>query len=173
MLRRGLAGTRVSDICAKARISPGHLYHYFDSKDSIIAAFVETTLEETDGQLTERIGGCGPIEAVLTDLGWLKRPEEFALRFEILAQAGRSLKIAKILQSHSEGLRLKLFEAVRQGQISGEIDEGVDPLLASTALIGVMDALKAGALRYPEMDPSTAAASFKPMIERYIAPRPD
>src|SRR5215467_9131451 len=34
--RDGFLGISIADICQEAGISPGHLYHYFDSKDAIL-----------------------------------------------------------------------------------------------------------------------------------------
>ena len=43
--RDGFRGASISDICAAAGMSPGHLYHYFDSKEAIIEAIFESRLE--------------------------------------------------------------------------------------------------------------------------------
>src|SRR5260370_35024327 len=43
--RNGFRGASIGDICAAARMSPGHLYHYFDSKEAIIEAIFELRLE--------------------------------------------------------------------------------------------------------------------------------
>src|SRR5882757_2617176 len=55
--RDGFRGASMGDICAAARMSPGHLYHYFDSKEAIIEALSELRLERetaTVGELTLR-----------------------------------------------------------------------------------------------------------------------
>ena len=39
-LRSGLRGASIAAICSEAGISPGHLYHYFDSKEAVFAALV-------------------------------------------------------------------------------------------------------------------------------------
>ena len=111
-LRKGLTGASVSDICAEVGIGPGHLYHYFDSKDSLIAAFVEMNLKEADDELTARFTDRAPAGDFPPDFAWLGRTEELALIFEILAQAARSQRIAKILQAHGKRLLLNLSDAV-------------------------------------------------------------
>src|ERR1700676_2390852 len=40
--RDGLRGASIDDICTAAHMSPGHLYHYFDSKEAIIEALFES-----------------------------------------------------------------------------------------------------------------------------------
>ena len=37
-IRNGFRGASIADICAEAGISPGHLYHYFPSKEAIVGA---------------------------------------------------------------------------------------------------------------------------------------
>jgi TetR/AcrR family transcriptional repressor of uid operon len=49
--RSGLNGASISDICAEAKISRGHLYHYFDDKDAIITTMAEERLNEITSSL--------------------------------------------------------------------------------------------------------------------------
>src|SRR2546423_14502706 len=51
--RDGFHGASISDICATAKISPGHLYHYFESKEAIIEAIVETGFEKATSVFEE------------------------------------------------------------------------------------------------------------------------
>ena len=51
-VRDGLQGASISSICAEARISPGHLYHYFTSKEAIVSAMIEVRLEEAAAGLS-------------------------------------------------------------------------------------------------------------------------
>ena len=44
-LRSGFHQTTTDEICHEASITPGGLYHYFDSKDELIAAVVERSAE--------------------------------------------------------------------------------------------------------------------------------
>ena len=39
--RDGLRGASIDDICTAAHMSPGHLYHYFDSKEALGYAIVD------------------------------------------------------------------------------------------------------------------------------------
>jgi AcrR family transcriptional regulator len=45
--RKGLAGTRISDIAADAHVSQGLVYHYFPTKEVLFAEIVEGALRET------------------------------------------------------------------------------------------------------------------------------
>ncbi len=48
LAERGLAGTNVRAICARAGVSPGLLRHYFGGIDDLIAATYEATSERMD-----------------------------------------------------------------------------------------------------------------------------
>src|SRR5260221_11274361 len=50
-VRDGFRGASTSDICAEAKISPGHLYHYFASKEAIMAAMAEANLDQAAPRL--------------------------------------------------------------------------------------------------------------------------
>jgi AcrR family transcriptional regulator len=39
--RQGVDGTSIKDIAGAAGVAPGLLYHYFDSKDDLVAAVLE------------------------------------------------------------------------------------------------------------------------------------
>src|SRR6266851_6501514 len=68
--RDGFRGASIGDICAAARMSPGHLYHYFDSKEAIIEAIFESRLERE----TAIVGELAPNTDLITALcGWLDR----------------------------------------------------------------------------------------------------
>ena len=45
--RKGFHGTSTAEICAEAGMSPGNLFHYYPTKQAIIAAIVEQDRRET------------------------------------------------------------------------------------------------------------------------------
>src|SRR3990167_742348 len=46
-LRNGFHQTTTDDICHEASITPGGLYHYFRSKEDVIAAVIKASAEES------------------------------------------------------------------------------------------------------------------------------
>jgi len=54
-LRSGFHQTTTDEICREASITPGGLYHYFDSKDELIAAVVERSAESATERLRSLI----------------------------------------------------------------------------------------------------------------------
>ncbi len=67
-VRDGFRGASISDICAAAGISPGHLYHYFPGKEAIIGAMAETRLGRDHRAVSpHRPGGGGCLCVALGD----------------------------------------------------------------------------------------------------------
>lgn len=172
--RHGLNGASISDICAEAKISPGHLYHYFDDKDAIITAMAEERLKEIAAHFERSIDRPGfMVAGMLSEVDWLAQsegPANSALLFEMLAEAVRRRPVAKTLRAFSREMRSVLVDLIHRGQARGEIDKEIDAVIAATVLIGIMDALRALALRYPEVDTSKATAVLKRLASRLLSP---
>ena len=172
--RHGLNGASISDICAEAKISPGHLYHYFDDKDAIITAMAEERLKEITAHFERSIDRPGfMVAGMLSEVDWLalsEGPANSALLFEMLAEAVRRRPVAKTLRAFSRGMRNVLVDLIHRGQARGEIDKEIDPVITATVLIGIMDAFRALALRYPEVDTSKATAVLKRLANRLLSP---
>lgn len=172
--RHGLNGASISDICAEAKISPGHLYHYFDDKDAIITAMAEERLKEIAAHFERSIDRPGfMVAGMLSEVDWLAQsegPANSALLFEMLAEAVRRRPVAKTLRAFSREMRSVLVDLIHCGQARGEIDKEIDPVITATVLIGIMDALRALALRYPEVDTSKATAVLKRLASRLLSP---
>jgi TetR/AcrR family transcriptional regulator, repressor for uid operon len=172
--RSGLNGASISDICAEAKISPGHLYHYFDDKDAIINAMTEERLKEITAHLERSIDRPGSMVAgMLSEIDRLAQsegPANSALLFEMLAEAVRRRSVAKTLRAFSRQVRSVLADLLQRGQVRGEIANEIDPDIAAIVLIGIMDAFRALALRYPEVDTSKATTVLKLLASRLLSP---
>jgi TetR/AcrR family transcriptional repressor of uid operon len=172
--RSGLNGASISDICTEAKISPGHLYHYFDDKEAIITAMTEERLNEVSKHFERNIIRPGSMVAdMLSEIDLLTKsegPANSALLFEMLAEAVRSRPVAKTLRTYSREMRRVLADVLLRGQKEGEINKRIDAGVAAAVVIGIMDALRALALRYPETDMSKAANVLKLVVSRLLSP---
>ena len=45
-VRDGFHRASISDICAEAGISPGHIYHYFENKEAIVGGIAELGMDQ-------------------------------------------------------------------------------------------------------------------------------
>src|SRR5579864_5730243 len=129
--RDGFRGASIGDICAAARMSPGHLYHYFDSKEAIIEAIFESRLEREAaivGELTQTPNAdliaaiCGWLDGRMKDV----RAHGTSLGLEMRAESARNPTIAKIASRADRGTRELLSHLISEGQARGQVDPGLD-----------------------------------------------
>lgn len=170
-LRSGLSGASTAQICAEAGISPGHLYHYFESKDAIIAAMADARLEGASERFKQSVQqGGSVISALLSEIEEQPaNPAQSALFFEMLAESRRNPEMAKILHGRSRSMRGLLADVIRHGQSQGEIRSQLDPELAAVAIVGLVDATKAISLHDPKQDTKKVVAQFKLLIEHLLS----
>src|SRR5579863_8354451 len=98
-IEKGFHGTSIADICAAAEMSPGHLYHYFSSKEAIIEAIVEMGLERVATMTGRLARKTNIVDALLEEIEQRQggqRPR-FGLMLEMEAEAARNPPIAKIM----------------------------------------------------------------------------
>ncbi len=168
-IRDGLQGASISSICAEARISPGHLYHYFTSKESIVSAMIEVRLGEAAARFSESAEGADVLSTLFDEMK-VTRSGHPALLLEALAEANRSPAMAKALQDHTRGVHSLLADLLEKGQATGAIDPTLDRRVTASLLISIIDGSKTLCLRDPKLDVEAATAALQTMIVRYLAP---
>src|SRR5271156_2242029 len=67
--RDGFRGASTADICREAGISPGHLYHYFESKEQILTALTAAGLERIAERFAEMMQSDDAIGALVAEIG--------------------------------------------------------------------------------------------------------
>jgi AcrR family transcriptional regulator len=118
-VRDGFRGASISEICAEAGISPGHLYHYFPSKEAILEAMTEAGLAYAAARLDEMMQSANVLEAMLAEMECPKPRREHkphALLLEMVSEGGRNPAIGNILHKHSRALHSMLAKFLRKGQ---------------------------------------------------------
>src|ERR1044072_9688442 len=79
---KGLRGASINDICPRLKISPGHLYYYFKSRDAIIEALLDQMREAQMVDIERELAaGPGVMDFFLTGeyIQRVKMPEEVYL----------------------------------------------------------------------------------------------
>lgn len=178
--RSGLKGASIAHICKEAGISPGHLYHYFKSKDAIVATLSEAWLDNISRRFEQLpIEEGGVVASLVEEISQLVPSGPNArsqLVFEMLAESTRNAGMAKLVQAHSRRLRSILANVLRQGQQRGAIDPALDPETTATIMIAMIDGLKALPLRDPEADRRAVAdmlqQTLAAMLKRDRAEKP-
>jgi TetR/AcrR family transcriptional regulator, repressor for uid operon len=175
--RDGFRGASIADICAAARMSPGHLYHYFDSKEAIIAALFESRLDREEaivGELTLTPN----VDVITAICAWLDqrlkdvRGHGSSLGLEMRAESARNPAIAKITSRADRGVRQLLSRLVGEGQERGQIDPALNPDGVAAVVHSIIFGLnRLGAIRDSTFDVKVASAMLKLLIERFLKPQ--
>jgi AcrR family transcriptional regulator len=128
-VRRGFAGTRMSDVAAEAGLATGTLYNYFPNRDELLASLVERVTQE----LMSEVSGAGEAAAeapLRTQLEQMVRAafehfDQHRVLFAVFAEAGsispKPREIAARQCLHAQRDYHCLFE----GALSRGVETGV------------------------------------------------
>lgn len=154
-LRSGFHQTTTDEICHEANITPGGLYHYFDSKDELIAAVIARSAEVATERMRRLIEDADDAESAFrlvadfffetmrdADIDNVTR-----LEIEIWAEALKNDKLATTGRSAWK-LRQDWLEAlVKRGIDDGIYDaEVVEPKAMASLLLAIYMGLRVGRL---------------------------
>ncbi|MEP9356087.1 helix-turn-helix domain-containing protein [Xanthobacter sp. KR7-65] len=171
--RDGFHGASMQKICAEAGMSPGALYRYFPSKESIIAAIVES--ERADRvAILDSIARAPSVLAALTECLRLVLTEAmFAsarLGPEIMAEAIRNADLRAAVEPHEHESRCQLRNAlaiaVTQGEVDPELD--LDMVVLMLQLIG--DGLILHGQLHPEWKLLERLPALETLVRRMVGP---
>lgn len=160
----GFHGTSIQRISQAAGMSAGHIYHYFDNKEAIVAGIVEQYLHETL-ELVQRIGeaaqSIGIVEAVVAEVaeGIHARANERrnGLDLEILAEASRNPVIAAAIRQVDKTLRSRMRDLWLQSPALKKLPRAeLDARI--TVLSSMFDGLAIRALCDPSMNKAATTA---------------
>ncbi len=154
--KKGLAGTKISDIAAKAGFSQGFVYNYFKSKDEIFTKMCELAAEGAGNSVREAMELAGtPYQRIF----WMT--EAFLSPDSIALQHWRLIMIQSVTSEAvpEEALRItreklkKPFEylipVISEGQKAGEIvDE--DPFVLAITYFSIVQGLGMTRLQHGE-----------------------
>jgi AcrR family transcriptional regulator len=162
-----------------AGMSVGHIYHYFDSKEAIIAAIVQRELVR-QLESFEQVKQSEDVLQALVDgaeAGLAKRVDkrQSGLRLEILAEAGRNPKIAAALRAADETTRRNFRDLVATAVAAGprarlraaELDGRIEIVL------GVFDGMMVRSVRHPAMDLAAALRAVKLVVRHLLTAPPE
>lgn len=164
----GFHGAGMARIAKTAQMSPGHIYHYFESKEAIIAEIVR---REEDGAREflssfDGLDGEAMISALVDCVseGIANSTDSFhsVLMLEILAEAMRNDGIAHIVCETDRQLREE-FARVLERSLGIE-----DALLRVEALFTVFSGLAIRSIRNPQLDREALTPLVQSIIRHLI-----
>lgn len=175
--RDGFHGASTAKICKEAGISPGHLYHYFSSKEAIATAISEAGMARIEASFGEMMKSPNVLSALTAQMDRVKTKRDANKRamgrlvLELLVEAERNPAIAKIVQANSRKMRQLLAEFVRSGQARDQIDPGLDADITAGLLLSVLDGMRTVSIRDPKADMGRNVEYLKLMISRFLSPQ--
>ncbi|HEY4546247.1 MAG TPA: TetR/AcrR family transcriptional regulator [Pedomonas sp.] len=170
----GFHGASMSRIAARAEMSVGHIYRYFDSKETIIIALVQRDCAKFDRWLRRMISSAATIETVIANLRrgmpWLLNRDRAAIFLEMHAEAGRNSKIAAVLTEMDHNLRCLLKELIgRVRRTSQSGPEEVTDVTIEVVLLQ-LQGVAARVTLNPNLDRSVFLEGFERVALAVLAP---
>ena len=170
----GFRGASISDICKVAGMSPGHLYHYFPSKEAIVAAIAAEDRAAAAGVLDWLQGQDDLVEGILrtldgtTDLGRFYL--DGALAFDIYAEAYRNAAIRQIVQENFEALQDRLAELVRGAQRQGKVAPDLDVAGLAMTITTLFEGLAVASMSASQQRAAAMARALPTAFARLLRP---
>lgn len=164
--RSGFHGASMAEISKAAGMSAGHIYNYFDSKDAIIAAFVQLKAERVSALMRDMAERADPLQAMLDEVEKNVRecldPCGWCLPLEIFSEAARNPKIAALVQEADRPSRLMLRKLLHDARAERGLTTDEAMLDGRVeAVICLYHGLHLRALTNPEINPAGVIAAFR------------
>jgi len=142
-MRKGFHATRTAEICAEAGMSPGNLFHYFPSKEAIIAAIVEEDQRETAARFAAAAGACNLYDALIAiveeSLALLADPVYTRIGLEVLAEAVRNPEVFASVAQSEAGRKAQLVHLLATAVERGQARLAMPPAQAADWILLLLD----------------------------------
>lgn len=146
--RRGLDDVSLRHVAAEAGVTAGMVQHYFRTKDEMMIFAIGAVRERVEQRLAADPlpPAAGPrrlVEALLVQLLPLDEDRELEAHVGLAFQAYAAVKpeIAEHLRADAAGMRAALADQIREAQHHHHAPTAVDPDLAGTALLSLVEGL--------------------------------
>ncbi len=169
--RKGFHQTTMRDIYAEADLSPGAVYHYFDSKDAIIQANFEFDYERSRELLDAAIASDDPMQALRELIAFFFHGLDEAAALgagRVNVQGwGEALVNPPLLaarRSVVEAYVAALAQIVSKAQAAGQIAPALDPRAAGRVLLSLYYGLELQKALDNEVAVDSYAAAAKSLL---------
>ncbi len=172
----GLHHATLEDIRQRAGLSRGAVYHYFRSKDDIIAALRDrSTAEYVADRSRETATDAHGRLLEFTDvaIGRMRDPRQLEADRVGVALWAEALHSGRIREQQIEVMgvaRSTLAEIVRQGQAEDVLPAELDPEATAVAIVGAYLGLQLQYVWQPELDVDAASRALRAMLSGLFAP---
>jgi AcrR family transcriptional regulator len=167
--QHGFHGTSIAQISKQAGMSTGHIYHYFENKEAIIADIVAQDLQRLL-TLTAELRAASDVKAAMVEravegVEENLDPGSAGLQLEIVAEAARNPHIAGIVQAADQQCRASLAATLRAlRQAAGHQDSDATLAGMVEAIAAMFEGLRIRAIRNPDIDRDVVVRMFRRMV---------
>lgn len=166
----GFHQSGMAKIAKRAGMSVGHIYHYFENKEAIIAAIVDREsanvaqkFAELDAVDTNDLA-CVMADRITTSMQEDKNNFQSVLNLEMLAECQRNPEIAKIVRRHDDDVRQRLNRLIGGKLNLEDADARTDMMMT------LFSGFTARMLRHPELDRDKLVPVMRNTLAFILAP---
>ncbi|RKN06529.1 TetR/AcrR family transcriptional regulator [Streptomyces radicis] len=150
---RGYHNASLAEIAERAGLTQAGVLHHFRSKAGLLTGVLDLRDQSDIGTLgEERPRGLAFLRHLVETAARNAEREGIVRLYAVLSAESvtEGHPAQDYFRTRYEGLRGLLVEALTEAGELGEIDEGIDPVAAASAVIAVMDGLQVQWLLAPE-----------------------
>ena len=175
--QHGFHRTSIAQISKVAGMSTGHIYHYFENKEAIIADIVAQDLDRLL-MLTAELRAASDVKSAM-----LERavegvqdnldPGTAGLQLEIVAEAARNPRVADIVRAADRQCLASLKETVSALRLAaGHRDSDATLSGMTETLAAMFEGLQMRAIRNPGLDQGAVVQTFRRLIHDLLSQTP-
>jgi AcrR family transcriptional regulator len=169
--RKGFHQATMRDIYEEAKLSPGAVYHYFNSKDEIIQASFDFDYQRSLDLFNAARESGDPLTAISDLFDFLARGLQEAAALgasrvnvqgwgEALVNPALHETIQRVLNNYLDALT----HIFRRAQELGQVDASLDPASVGRMMLSLYYGLELQKALDPEVDVSGYAAAVKTLV---------
>lgn len=144
--RKGFHAARVGDIAEEAHVAHGLLYHYFSSKEEVLATIFRETWADLLGAVSDVEESEAPAREQLRQVAaillrsWRRNPDLVRV---LVREVTRSSEVERRIGEIDAAFEA-LERIVRKGQAAGELRDDLDARLAAVVFYGALEEILTG-----------------------------
>lgn len=169
---KGFHACTMQDICQLSGMSPGAVYRYFPSKESIIQNMSEQErqrnefiFEEMRKQEDVRLVLNGLIDAFFDQFQQKESLMCAKLGVMLLTESINNQSVKKLMQRNTQQIIQSLLEIVEQGKRNGQLKKGLDAKSFVQALFALHQGLVAQIAQGQQID----VKSYKKILQQFVS----
>ena len=169
--REGFHGASIAQISKAAGMSPGHIYHFFENKEAIIAALVQRKLEHSLAVIQQFEHAEDVFQSMLdrVDIGLNEKTDldNAALELEILAEAARNPVVAALVRAADVTMRAQVQRLLQDARRARGLDGEVEPAVTEVTM-ALFDGLTARVVNHPDLDRAALLPVLRTVLRALI-----